>query len=72
MLQEWLRLEAPLTEEQARGLAQALLAEDEESLTFLLLEIAKKTEASLESPSTPSGMIPPYQKESTKTKRKKK
>ena len=72
MFHELLRFGTPLTEPKARELAKALLAEDEESLTFLFLEIAKSAGETLVSPSTPSGMIPPYQKESSQKKRKKK
>lgn len=72
IVHELLRFGTPLTEAKARELAQALLAEDEETLTFLFLEIAKNAGGTTVSPSTPSGMIPPYQKESSKKKRKKK
>jgi len=72
IVHELLRIRTPLTETKARALAKALLAEDEETFTFLLLKIARNAGGTPVSPSTPSGMIPPYQKENSKKKRKKK
>ena len=74
ILQELLRSGPALGEEQARLLAQRILAEGEEALTFLFLEIARRIQSSAPSPSTPSGMIPPHEKASTQTgpKRRKK
>ena len=68
---ELLSLGTALPEEKARSLAKKLLAEGEEAVTFLLLEIAMRVKETKPSPSTPSGMIPPYEKESPKTNKKK-
>lgn len=72
---ELLRSGKGLSEEQARTLAQSLLNEGEEALTFLLLEIASRVSGAKPSPSTPSGMIPPFEKDAASKggkKRKKK
>ena len=68
---ELLRSGKKLSEEQARDLAKSLLAEGEEALTFLLLELAARVKISQPSPTTPSGMIPVYEKDSAKPSRKK-
>jgi len=75
IIQELLSLGKNLSEDQARILAKTLLSEGEEALTFLLLEIASRVTEPKPSPSTPSGMIPPYEKKSAqsgKKRRKKK
>ena len=69
-------LEAGLTEEDAR----AIFAQGEEAVVFTILELSKRlaeqkaTEAanSHQTPSTPSGMKPPYSKPSTSGRGKKK
>jgi len=71
IIHELLRLGKNLPEDKARALAKTLFSEGEEALTFLLLEIASRVNESKPSPSTPSGMIPPYQKESAQTSKKK-
>jgi transposase len=69
---ELLRSGKNLSEAKAKELSKSLFAEGEEALTFLLLELAAKTKLSARSPSTPSGMIPSYEKESAKPAKKKK
>jgi len=71
IIHELLRLGTALPEEKARALAKTLLAEGEEAVTFFLLEIAMRVKESKPSPSTPSGMIPPYEKVSVQTNKKK-
>ena len=71
IIHELLSIGKALPEEKARALAKTLLAEGEEAVTFLLLEIAMRVKESKPSPSTPSGMIPPYEKESAQTNKKK-
>jgi transposase len=71
IIHELLSAGKTLPEEKARALAKMLLAEGEEAVTFLLLEIAMRVKESKQSPSTPSGMIPPYEKESVQTNQKK-
>ena len=66
----------PLTEEKARSVAKSLLELGVEAIAFVLLQLMKRIQelergTSLPSPSTPSGMIPPYQKPSVKGRRKK-
>lgn len=62
-----------LTEEQAA----AIFAEGEEAVVFALLELARQLKtsegrcASVNSPATPSGMIPTHQKPAAKTRGKK-
>jgi transposase len=64
-------LGASLTEQQARE----IFRQGEEAAVFALLELAKQLRqaqgTSTLSPSTPSGMKPPYQKATTKQRRKK-
>jgi len=71
IIHELLSLGTALPEEKARALAKTLLAEGEEAVTFFLLEIAMRVKETKPSPSTPSGMIPPYEKESAQTNKKK-
>ena len=71
IVHELLRLGKSLPEGKARALAKTLLSEGEEALTFLLLEIASRVNKSKPSPSTPSGMIPPFEKGSAQTGKKK-
>ena len=72
ILNELLSSGKKLSEAKAKELSKSLLAEGEEALTFLLLELAAKVKLSERSPSTPSGMIPVYEKESVKPPKKKK
>lgn len=66
-------IDSQLTREQA----EAIVAQGNEAAVFALLQLAKRlheTEAKLNpsaSPSTPSGMIPTYEKPSAKDRRKK-
>lgn len=57
-------LEAPLTEEQAR----AIYRQGESAVVFSLLTLSERLAAArptVPAPSTPSGMVPPYQKPAT-------
>jgi transposase len=57
----------PLTREQAR----AIYAQGEEAVIFVLLELGVRLAKTVEpSASTPSGMVPPYQKPSAKGRKK--
>jgi transposase len=57
----------PLTREQA----SAIYAQGEEAVIFVLLELgARLATGGVPSPTTPSGMIPPYQKPATKGRKK--
>ena len=64
-------LEAALTEEQA----EQIYNQGKEAVIFALLELSKKRAEQQSpptpAPSTPSGMVPPYQKASSKGRRKK-
>lgn len=72
-IEDFLKNSSSVSEQEIQKLAQVLLREGEEALTFLLLEIASRVQDKKVSPSTPSGMIPLYEKESsTKRKGKKK
>lgn len=72
-IEEFLKNSSSVSEQEIQKLAQVLLREGEEALTFLLLEIASRSQDKKPSPSTPSGMIPPYEKGAAKkTKGKKK
>jgi len=71
IIHELLSAGKTLPEDKARALAKTLLAEGEEAVTFFLLEIAMRVKETKPSPSTPSGMIPPYEKESAQTNKKK-
>ncbi|MEW6235152.1 MAG: hypothetical protein AB1656_07175 [Candidatus Omnitrophota bacterium] len=66
---ELLRSGPALPESKAKELSVKLMAEGKEALAYLLLEIARHGKET--SPSTPSGMIPPYQKASAQTGQKK-
>jgi transposase len=72
MLLNTVPLGPSLTAEQARE----IYARGEEAVVFALLQLAQLAAAAQKapqpSPSTPSGMIPPYQKEGKKSRRKKK
>lgn len=77
-VQRLLKASAPVSENDVRGLAHLLMKKGEEEVVFLLLQLIQRIRALQEnhsdapSPSTPSGMIPPFQKASTQTGKKKK
>jgi len=76
-VQRLLKTSAPVSENDVRGLAHLLMKKGEEEVVFLLLQLIQRIRALQEnrsdapSPTTPSGMIPPFQKASTQTGKKK-
>ena len=69
IVMELLRSGPALEESKAKEISVILMAEGEEALAYLLLEIARHWKEA--NPSAPSGMIPPYQKASAQSGKKK-
>lgn len=70
IVEELLCSGSKLKEEQANELAAKLMADGEEALVFLLLELSRYVKIP-RNPIKPSGMIPPFQKASKQTAKKK-
>ena len=75
---DFLNQSVSVSEKDLKNLARTLMENGEDGILFLLLQCSKRIQElekghpSSITPSTPSGMIPPYQKASAQTKKKKK
>ena len=76
-IEEFLHQSVSVSENEIKNLARTLMENGEDGILFLLLQCSKRIQElekghpSSITPSTPSGMIPPYKKASAQTKKKK-